>query len=222
MRTKLADRVLPTYSRGEERFNMISHIVGAAAGIALLVLCIIRAALHHSAAGVLSAIVFGISLIVLYTMSAVYHGLLPGMGKRVLQVLDHCTIFLLIAGSYTPVLVCSIAPLAKPTAMLLLLLVWLFAVLGMVLNAIDLKSHRVFSMICYIGLGWCILPVIPLVIRSVGRYGFVLLLVGGICYTLGAVLYGLGKHKKWFHSVFHLFTLAGSILQGLAILLFVL
>ena len=103
-RIKLADRQLPNYSKGEEIFNMVSHIVGAALGIAALVLCIIVSAMHHSGIGVVSSCIYGVTLIVLYTMSSVYHGLRPGMGKKVMQVLDHCTIYFLIAGSYTPIL----------------------------------------------------------------------------------------------------------------------
>ncbi|MBS5485071.1 MAG: hemolysin III family protein, partial [Eubacterium sp.] len=109
-RIKLADRELPTYSKGEEIFNMVSHIVGGALGIAALVLCIITAAKAHSAIGVISSCIYGFTLIALYTMSSVYHGLKPGMAKKVMQVLDHCTIYFLIAGSYTPILLVAMMP----------------------------------------------------------------------------------------------------------------
>ena len=117
-RIKLADRQLPNYSKGEEIFNMVSHIVGAALGIAALVLCIIVSAMHHSGIGVVSSCIYGVTLIVLYTMSSVYHGLRPGMGKKVMQVLDHCTIYFLIAGSYTPILLVPMPCPRNPRVML--------------------------------------------------------------------------------------------------------
>ena len=108
-RIKLDDRELPDYTKGEEIFNMVSHIVGGALGIAAMVLCIIMAAKHGSAIGVISSIIYGITLIDLYAMSSIYHGLKPGKAKKVMQVLDHCTIYFLIAGSYTPVLLVAMS-----------------------------------------------------------------------------------------------------------------
>ena len=108
-RTKLSDRQLPPYSKGEEIFNMTSHIVGAALGIVALVLCIIFAAIHHNPYGVVASSIFGLTMILLYTMSSIYHGLKPNSkAKKVFQVLDHCSIFLLIAGSYTPFALCTL------------------------------------------------------------------------------------------------------------------
>jgi len=222
MRTKLKDRVLPVYTKGEERFNMISHIVGGAIGVAALVLCIVRAALHHNGYGVAGAIVFGVSMIVLYTMSSVYHGLREGTGKKVMQVLDHCTIYLLIAGTYTPILLSAMRPIDPVTSWVLLAIVWGLAAVAITLTAIDLRKFRVFSMICYIGMGWTIIFKVGLLIEAVGWGGFWLILLGGVSYTVGAVLYGMGRTRKYMHSVFHLFVVAGSVLHLLAILLYVL
>ena len=222
MRTKLMDREMPDYTKGEERFNMISHIVGGAVGVAALVLCIVRAALHHNGYGVVGSVVFGVSMILLYTMSSVYHGLRDGMGKRVLQVLDHCTVYVLIAGTYTPLLLSAMRPIDPVASWVLLAVIWGLAALAITLTAIDLKRFRVFSMVLYIGMGWTILFKLPLLIQAVGWGGFALVLAGGICYTVGAVLYGMGKKKRYMHSVFHLFVLAGSVCHLLAILLFAL
>ena len=222
MRTKLREREMPVYTRGEERFNMISHIVGGAVGIAALVLCIIRSAIRHNGYGLAGSIVFGVSMIVLYTMSAVYHGLRPGMGKRVMQVMDHCTIYLLIAGTYTPILLSAMRPLDPVGSWVLFGLVWALTALAVTLNAIDLKHFRVFSMICYIGMGWCIIFRLPVMIQAMGRTGFGLILAGGLLYTIGAVLYGIGSKKKYFHCIFHMFVLAGSICHVLAVLLYAL
>ena len=222
MRTKLRDRAMPVYTRGEELFNMVSHIVGGAIGVAALVLCIVVSAVHHNGYGLAGSIVYGLSMIVLYTMSSVYHGLGDGMAKRVMQVLDHCTIYLLIAGTYTPILLSAMRPLDPVASWVLLGVVWGLAAVAITLTAIDLKRFAVFSMACYIGMGWCIVVKLPLLIRAVGWGGFWLILLGGVCYTVGAVLYGMGRTKKNMHSVFHLFVVAGSVLHLLAILLFVL
>ena len=219
-RTPLRDRQMPVYTRGEERFNMISHIVGGAVGVAALVLGIVISALHHNGYGLAGCIVFGLSMIVLYTMSSVYHGLPDGMAKRVMQVLDHCTIYLLIAGTYTPLLLSAMRPLDPATSWVLFGIVWGLAALGIILTAIDLKKYSVFSMICYLGIGWCIVFKIDLLIRAVGWAGFWLILMGGVCYTVGAVLYGMGRTKKYMHSVFHLFVVAGSVMHLLAILMY--
>lgn len=221
-RTKLKDRQMPVYTKGEERFNMISHIVGGAIGVAALVLCVIVSAVHHNGFGVAGSIVYGLSMIVLYTMSSVYHGLHDGMAKRVMQVLDHCTIYLLIAGTYTPILLSAMRPIDPATSWILFGTVWALAALGIAVTAIDLKKYAVFSMICYLGIGWCIVFKVGLLIQAVGWGGFWLILMGGVCYTAGAVLYGLGRTQKYMHSVFHLFVIAGSVLHLLAILLYVL
>lgn len=222
MRTKLMDREMPDYTKGEERFNMISHIVGGAIGVAALVLCIVRSALHHNGYGLAGSIVFGVSMILLYTMSSIYHGLRDGMGKRVLQVLDHCTIYVLIAGTYTPLLLSAMRPIDPVSSWGLLAVVWGLAAVAITLTAIDLKRFRVLSMVLYIGMGWTILFRLPLLIHAVGWGGFALILAGGLCYTVGAVLYGMGKKKRYMHSVFHLFVIAGSVCHLLAILLYAL
>lgn len=222
MRTKLMDRHMPDYTKGEEIFNMTSHIVGGAIGIAALVLCIIVSAIHRNGYGLAGSIVFGISMILLYTMSSVYHGLRDGRAKRVLQVLDHCTIYVLIAGTYTPVLLSAMRPIEPVSSWVLLGIMWGLSALAITFTAIDLHKFRIFSMICYLGMGWAAVFKIGLLIKAVGTIGFLLILAGGVSYTIGAVLYGLGKKKRYMHSIFHLFVVFGSILHTLAILLFVL
>ena len=222
MRTKLMDREMPDYTKGEEIFNMVSHIVGGALGVAALVLCIIVSAVHRNGYGLAGSIVFGLSMILLYTMSSVYHGLRDGRAKRVLQVLDHCTIYVLIAGTYTPVLLSAMRPIDPVSSWVLLGVMWGLSALAITLTAIDLRKYRVFSMICYIGMGWAAVLKIGLVYEAVGPVGFALILAGGVSYTIGAVLYGMGKKKRYMHSVFHLFVVLGSALHTVAILLCVL
>lgn len=221
-RLKLSERRLPDYSKGEEIMNMVTHIVGGGLGVVALVLCVIRAALRGGAVEVVSAVIYGVCLIGLYTMSSVYHGLRPGMGKKVLQVLDHCTIYFLIAGSYTPVALCAIRPMYPALGIWLTVGEWALTALAVTLTAIDLKKYNVFSMICYIGMGWGILPFVRQAVEALGRTGFALLLAGGIAYTVGAILYGIGSRKKWLHSVFHLFVVLGSVLHFFAIFFYAL
>lgn len=222
-RTKLKDRELPKYTKGEEIFNMTSHIVGASLGVVATVLCIVFASLHKNVYGIVSSIVYGISVILLYTMSSIYHGLSPRvMGKKVMQVLDHCTIFLLIAGSYTPFALCTFRPYNPIIGWSIFGLIWGFAILGIVLNAIDLKKYKKFSMVCYILMGWTIIIRADLLPKLLDIKGIILLVAGGISYTIGAILYGVGVKHKYMHSVFHLFILLGSILQFFCILFYVL
>ncbi|MBR2721275.1 MAG: hemolysin III family protein [Clostridia bacterium] len=220
-RIKLRDRTLPTYTVGEERMNMISHIVGGALGIAALTLCVVFAAIRGNAWGVVSCSIYGATLIILYTMSSIYHGLRQNLGKKVFQVLDHCTIYCLIAGTYTPILLCAIRPVSPVWAWVLFGLVWGCTALGTTLTAIDLKKYSVLSMVCYIGMGWCILLAAKTAIAAIPLPGLLWLLGGGIAYTVGAVLYGLGKKHRYVHSVFHLFVLLGSILQFVCIFFYI-
>ena len=221
-RTKLKDRILPTYSRGEEITNMTSHIVGAVFGIVALVLCTVAAASHSNGYAVVSGAIYGTTMILLYTMSSIYHGLSPNIkGKKVMQVLDHCSIFLLIAGCYTPFALCTLREYDAVTGWVIFGVIWLFAILGITLNAIDLKKFKRFSMLCYLAMGWCIILKITVLPELLTWNGFALLLGGGIVYTIGAVLYALGKKRKWMHSIFHFCILFASILQFFCILLYV-
>lgn len=221
-RTKLSDRKLPNYTKGEEIMNTVTHIVGGALGILVLIFCVIRAGLHHNPIEVVASVIYGTSMICLYTISSVYHGLRPNLGKKVLQVIDHCTIYILIAGTYTPVTLCAIRPVNPALGWGMFALEWGLSALAITLTAIDLKKYQVFSMICYIGMGWAILPFLKLMAEILTMPGFWLLLLGGIAYTIGAVLYGIGSKKHWMHSVFHIFVVLGSILQALCILFYVL
>ena len=220
-RIRLRDRQLPDYTKGEEIMNMVTHIVGGSLGVVVLTGCLIKACLYGGAMEIVCAIIFGLSMIALYTISSVYHGLHPNMGKRVLQVIDHCTIYFLIAGTYTPIVLCALRPAYPALGWGLFGWQWGLGILAAVLTAIDLKKYNIFSMICYIGMGWSILPFFPQAMATLTAPGFWLVFAGGIAYTLGAVLYGLGSKMRWMHSVFHIFVVLGSILHSLAIFIYV-
>ena len=221
-RIKLSDRKLPTYSKGEEIMNMVTHIVGGALGLAALALCAIRAFMTGTGYDIFATFLYGISMISLYTISSVYHGLQPGMAKKVLQVVDHCTIYFLIAGTYTPFALSAIRPADPVLGWGLFIFEWVLTALAVTLTAIDLKKYNVFSMICYIGMGWAVIPFWRQTMDVLTLSGFLWLLSGGIAYTIGAVLYGIGGKKRWMHSVFHIFVVVGALLQFIAILFYAL
>ncbi len=221
-RTRLSDRVLPNYTKGEEIMNMVTHIVGGGMGIIVLLLCVAKAIHSGSALAVIGSAIYGVSMIAVYTLSSIYHGLRLCTGKKVLQILDHCTIYMLIAGTYTPILLCAICPLYPAIGWWLLAAEWGLAILSTVLTAIDLKRYKVFSQICYIAMGWGIIFFLPQTMQAMTPDGFWLLLSGGVAYTIGAIIFGIGAKVHWMHSVFHIFVVVGSLLQFLAIFFYAL
>ncbi len=220
-RTPLALRSLPAYTRGEEIFNFVSHAAGGGLAVVMLVLCVVRAALRQDPWAIVSSAIYGLSLVSVYTISSVYHGLRPEKAKKVLQVLDHCTIYFLIFGSYLPILFCPIRRTSPVTAWVLFGVILGMTALAVTLTAIDLQKYRVLSMVCYVGLGWCIVFAAPVVLRAIPIPGLLWLLAGGIAYSAGAVLYGLGKRRPYMHAVFHLFVILGSALQFVCIFFYV-
>lgn len=223
-RTKLSDRMLPDYTRNEEIFNMVSHIVGGAFGIIALATCVIKAYINQDTYQIVGAFIYGFSMVALYTISSVYHGLIPPTAKKVMQIIDHCTVFILIAGTYTPILLTSFRKENTALAWIVFSVVWGVSALGITLNAIDLKKYNKFSIICYLALGWCILFTGKFAIAAIGIKGFMWLLAGGVSYTVGAVLYaiaGKGGHR-YMHSIFHIFVVLGSILHYFCIISFIL
>ena len=219
-RTKLSDRKLPDYTKGEEIMNMVTHIVGGALGIVALTLCVIRAALNGNVFGVVTSAIYGTTMIAMFTISSVYHGLRPNLGKKVMQVIDHCTIYFLIAGTYTVVALSAIRPMYPVLGWSLFGFEWAMVALATTFTAIDLKKYEVFSMICYIGMGWAVIFFVNQTLTVLTWPGFLLLLAGGLAYTAGSVLYGLGKKRKWMHSVFHIFVDLGALLQFFAVLFY--
>ncbi|MBR2176103.1 MAG: hemolysin III family protein [Clostridia bacterium] len=214
---------IPNYTKGEEIFNMVSHIVGGAFGLAVTALCVIMAAVHGNVYGVVSAAIFGSTMIILYSMSSIYHGLSPSLkAKKVFRVLDHCTIFFLIAGTYTPLALCTLRQYSTALGWTYFGAVWGLAALGVTFTAVNLNKYKVLGMILYIAIGWCIAPVLGIVSAEIGTGGILFLVLGGISYTIGAVLYGIGKKKKYMHSVFHIFIVIGSLMHFFCILFYVL
>ena len=221
-RTPLKERSLPGYTRKEEIANMTTHIVGAGVGVVVFALSIWIAFVHQNVWSLVSGAVYGLSLILLYTVSSVYHGLIPSLGKKVMQVIDHCTIYFLIAGTYTPILLSAIRPVYPVLAWVIFGVEWGLVAFAVVFTAIDHHKYRHLAMTCYIGMGWCIVLALRATVRCLGMTGFLWLVGGGIAYTIGAVLYGIGGKKPIYHTVFHVFVDIGSALQAVCILLYAL
>lgn len=222
MSSKNINKDLPYYTKGEEIFNAVTHIVGGAFGIIAFVISLVFAIQHQvDALGILSVIVYGTSMIILYTMSAIYHFLRRNKAKKVFRIFDHCTIYYLIVGTYSPI--CVILLREKWWGIVMLCLVWICAIIGIVFNAINMhkKSIKILSMILYLIMGWCVIFLIIPILKILPFNGFLLLLSGGLAYTGGIIFFAFGKKVRYFHSIWHLFVLLGTILQFLAIILYV-
>lgn len=211
-------RAQPLYGRGEEIFNAVSHIVGGGLGVAFCIIALAITSLRPTANKFIAVAVYSFSLVTLYTMSALYHFLPQGRAKRVFRIFDHCTIFLLIAGCYTPF--CLIPLWGTPIGTVILAVEWGLALLGVTFNAINMhwKAVKVLSQISYVVMGWMIIPAVPTLLNVVSLSCFLWLLAGGIAYTVGILFFALGRKKKYMHSVWHLFVLAGTIFQFVSIL----
>lgn len=197
---------LPKYSLSEEIMSAITHGVGVGLAIAGMVVLLVMG--HHDPLTMVSVSIFGATMIMLYLVSTLYHGLGVNKGKKVFRILDHCTIFLLIAGTYTPI---SLLCFGGAIGWVIFGIVWGVAIIGIVLNAIDLHRFGKLSMACYIGLGWLVIFFFKSLIERLDQTSIILLVIGGVIYTVGAAVYGTGKKVKYMHSVWHFFVLGGTI-----------
>ena len=196
-------------SMGEEIANAVTHGVGTLLSIAGAVVAIVYAARFGDAYSVVSACLYGSGLILLYLFSTLYHSLTNKKAKNVFRIFDHCSIFLLILCSYIPV---CLSLMRGALGWILFGINAFCTVVGIVLNSINLERFKKLSMVLYIIMGWSALFVCMPIIEKVPVAGIVLLVGGGLAYTLGVIFYKLPKYK-YMHSVWHLFVLGGSILQ---------
>lgn len=211
--------LVPKYSLSEELISAISHGIGALLSIAALVLTVVESAKNHNSIAVVSSALYGTMLIILYTMSTLYHSFKPTCkAKRVFRIFDHCSIFLLIFGSYTPFVLVA---MQGTLGWVIFSIILATTIIGVTLTAINLEKFKVLSMICYLCMGWLIIFAFKPLCNCVPRNGIILLLIGGIVYTVGAIIFGLGKKIKYMHSIWHFFVLVGSILQFFSIYLYV-
>ena len=220
--THSSPRPLPIYSKREETFHTISHATGMAFSLFVITFSFFVLRGQQIPYAYLSALLYGTSMLTLYTSSSIYHGLAPTHPlKRAFQTIDHCSVYLLIAGTYTPYCLLVLREISPLVGWLYFAFVWGMALLGIALNTLDLYRFRLFSNICYLSLGWCIALRFPSLFHRMHPLGFYFLILGGISYTIGATLYMFCKKYPYTHGVFHLFVLMGSILHSLSILFYV-
>ena len=206
------------YTLGEEITNSITHGIGVAFGITILVLTIIFAAKNHNAAGIVASCIYASTMIIMFLMSCLYHALSPNLkAKNVLRVIDHCDIYAFIAGSYTPFCISLIGGVA---GWRLFGIIWACAIIGIIINAISIEKFKKVSIALYLIMGWMVLISFSSLYKAIQTPGLILLLTGGIIYTIGAILYVIGHKVRYIHSVFHIFVLAGCILQSFSILFY--
>lgn len=212
-----AQREVREYTLGEEIANSLSHGVGALLSIVALPILIVSALAHGGGMRLFVALVYGITMLLEYVMSTLYHALTHEGAKRVFKVLDHSFIYLFIAGTYTPF--CFIT-LENNSGVILGIVVWILALAGVACEAFWVFRPRWISAALYLALGWCIIWFIPVLLTVLPPAGLALLLAGGISYSIGCIFYVL-KKVRYMHSVFHVLVVVGSVCQFLAILLFV-
>ncbi len=210
---------IPSYTLIEELVNSISHGIAAAFSIWGLVMLIIKAS-KVSAMAVTTVTLFGTTMILLYTISCIYHALSPRItGKKVMRVIDHCNVFLLVFGTIIPI---ALVGMGGVYGWLYFGIVGFVTLLGIIFSAIDVDKNEKIEVVCHLLNGWSALFFVKPLINGVGVTGLILIILGGVMYSVGALLYGLGSKKKYMHSVFHFFCIAGTIFHYLAIYLYVL
>ena len=207
------------YSRNEEIFHSISHGIGILLAVVGTTIMITLSILYRGALAIVASSIYGFSLIVMYTMSTLYHAIPFPKAKRVFQILDHDSIYLLIAGSYTPITL--IALKGSPRGLAIFIVVWIVAIVGIVLNAVNMKRFKKAELVLYLVMGWAALIDLGSIISALGRGGIILLIAGGVCYTVGTIFYKM-KRVSFMHGIWHLFVVFGSVLHYVCILLFVL
>ena len=213
------------YTLGEEISNSITHGIGSLLSIAALVLMVIVAASHKNAIGVVTSAIFGSSLIILYTMSTLYHAISNEKAKKIFKIFDHVSIYWLIAGTYTPFTLVALRSINPAKAWTVFGIVWAIAIIGTITYAIFKNKFKILNIASYVIMGWVVIIALPEIIEffkiNNAMPGLYLLAFGGIAYTFGIIFYVLQKKFKYSHSIWHLFVLLGSILQFFSVILYV-
>lgn len=207
------------YTTGEEIFNSVSHGVSALAAVVGCTVMVTLSLCFGNVTAVVSSLIFGLSLIIMYTMSTLYHAFPFEKVKAIFRVFDHTSIPLLIAGSYTPF--CLIALQGNTKGKIVISVVWICAIIAILLNIIDLEKYEKYTLCIYVVMGWAILFAIKDIVAALPRNGFYLRLAGGISYTVGIIFYKMTS-VKYMHSVWHLFVSLGSLLHFFCVLIYVL
>lgn len=207
---------LPVYTKGEEIFNSVSHGIGIPMGIAFCGLCIHKA---MSASSIIGSIVFCLSVIALYASSMMYHALGRGNAKRFMRLIDHSVIFILISGTSLALNIICVYPYNPVFSLVTGIFAAVLSIIGVSLTFIDQEKYKTVQMVLYMVVGWTSAVLIYPIVKYCDRHWTIigLIFVGGVIYTLGTIFYAKGKEKKYFHSIFHLFVLVGTLLHFFAI-----
>ena len=212
---------LAQYSRREDWLNSISHMVGGGLSVVALLLCLVRAVLARRWDYAVLGLVYGLTMIAMYSCSSVYHALRPNRGKRAMRLVDHAMIYPMIAGTITPLAVLVIVPQRPVLGWVLVGVAWAVVAAAVPITLTLFNKTKITQMVLYLALGWMVIVAVKTLWEHFDRTGMWLLVSGGLAYTLGAVLYGIGAKKPYFHSVFHFFVLAGSILHFVCIFCYI-
>lgn len=212
---------LANYTRSEDWLNSISHMVGGGLSIIALILCLVRAIVVRRWDYALLGLVYGLTMIAMYSCSSVYHALRPNRGKKAMRMVDHAMIYPMIAGTISPVAVLVIVPVRPALGWAVFGVAWAVVAAAVPITLTLFNKTKVTQMILYLALGWMIIVALRVLLQTFDRTGTLLLIAGGVAYTLGAIIYGIGSKHRYFHSVFHFFVLAGSILHFFALYLYV-
>lgn len=210
---------IPNYSLKEELINSISHGVGAILSLFGLILMIVRSISKNNNLYLIVSLIYGISSLLLYLASCLYHAFSPKSNvKKIFRVIDHCNVFLLEAGTFTPVCLILIGGVS---GIIYFSIIWIITIIGIILNCLNVDKYQMFSLFLHLAIGWSLIFVLNKLISNLCFNGLLCLLIGGIFYSIGSFLYKIGSTKKYMHSVFHFFCLGGSIFHFFMIFLFI-
>ena len=212
---------LVDYSRKEDWVNSITHIIGAVFALLVTILCIARGIELNRFNYVILSLVYGLTMLAVFVCSSVYHALNPGNAKKVMRVVDHAMINFMIVGTITPYMVLAVAPLKPIMAYTLLIACWIAAITAVVITFTLFNKTKVIQMVLYMVIGWSSFMTVFVLWKHFSKAAIFLMVTGGIAYTIGAILYGIGRKKKYIHAVFHIFIIIGAFLHFLGLYMYV-
>ena len=214
--------LIPKYSLSEELMSSISHGIGALFSLYVLISCVWLSLKHNNMYALAGSIIYGLTSFMLYIVSTLYHALKPNRAKKVFRIIDHCSIYLLIAGTYAPYCLVTLRNVSPLVGWLVLVVVWICAIIGITFTAINMNTFKKMGMALYLIMGWVCIFSFKTLVDGINKTGLIYMIIGGVVYTVGAILYGIGKKVKYMHSIFHFFVLAASIMFYLSIIQYVL
>lgn len=212
---------LVDYSRKEDWVNSITHIIGAVFALVVTILCVARGITLNRVDYLVLSLIYGITMLSVFVCSSVYHGLRPNKAKKVMRVVDHAMINFMIVGTITPYMVLAVAPLNPIMGWTLLIACWVAAIAAVVITFTLFNKTKVIQMVLYMVIGWSSFMTVFVLWKHFSKDAIFLMVTGGIAYTIGAILYGIGRKKRYIHAVFHIFIILGAFLHFLGLYLYV-